>query len=174
MNKIVGFSGEGVDTRGYIDLHTRFGKADRSNQTILVRYLRVDVNMPYNTLLGQLSLNKFEAIVSTPHLAMKFLTKRGGVANIHADQRTARECYTVSLRLTPTTTSTKRDVSQRMIAVTNLDPRVNDEVRMESRDAVKEWQVRTEGQNTYLGGALTTEESETLKKKLADNKDLFA
>jgi len=130
--------------------------------------------MPYNTLLGQLSLNKFEAIVSTPHLAMKFLTKRGGVANIHADQRTARECYTVSLRLTPTTTSTKRDVSQRMIAVTNLDPRVNDEVRMESRDAVKEWQVRTEGQNTYLGGALTTEESETLKKKLADNKDLFA
>jgi len=38
------FSGERVDTRGYVDLHTKFGKTDQRHWTILVRYLIVDVN----------------------------------------------------------------------------------------------------------------------------------
>jgi len=105
---------------------------------------------------------------------MKFLTELGGVATIHADQRTACECYVAGLRLTPTITSAKRDVTQMMVAMIDLDPRINDEVRMEPRDTIEEGQLGAEGQNTQLGRSLTPEESQTLKTRLADNKDLFA
>jgi len=87
--QIVGFSSERVDTKGYIDLHTRFGEPCRGYKTLFVRYVVVDVNTSYNTLLGRPSLNKLGTITSTQHLAMKFLAERGGVATIHADQRTA-------------------------------------------------------------------------------------
>lgn len=96
------------------------------------------------------------------------------MATIHADQRMARECYVASLRLTPTVTSSQRDVNQRMVAITNLDPRISDKAKMELRDSVEEWQLGGEGQNTQLGGCLTWEEAEKIKKMLTDNKDLFA
>ena len=172
--QIVGFSGERVDTRGYIDLYTKFGRVNRGHRTIVIRYLIVDINTSYNALLGRPSLNLPGVIVSTPHLAMKFLTERGEVAIVYADQRTTRECYAISLRLTPTVTSITRDVNQRMVALTDLDPRVNDEIRMEPRDMTKAWQLGVEGQNTQLGEALTKDEKEKLKEKLVDNKDLFA
>jgi len=100
--QIIGFSGERVDTKGYIDLHTRFGEIGQGQKTISVRYVVVDVNTSYNALLGRPSLNKPSVIVSTPHLAMKFPVNRGGVATVNADQRTTRECYVASLRLTLT------------------------------------------------------------------------
>jgi len=50
--QIVGFSRERVDIRSYVDLHTKFGRADLGHRTILVRYLIVDVNTSYNALLG--------------------------------------------------------------------------------------------------------------------------
>jgi len=139
VEQIVGFSGELVDTKGYINLHTRFGEAGRGQKTISVRYVVVDVNTSYNVLLGRLSLNKLGAIVSTPHLAMKFPSDRGSVMMVHADQRTTRECYVASLRLTPTETTVKRDVNQRMIALTDMDPRVNDEFRMKPSNDVTAW-----------------------------------
>ncbi|XP_020220974.1 uncharacterized protein LOC109803701 [Cajanus cajan] len=67
---LVGFSGERVDTRGTIDLYTYFG--DDQLRRIKVRYVVVHANTSYNILLGRPSLNKLRAIVSTPHLAMKF------------------------------------------------------------------------------------------------------
>jgi len=90
----------------------------------------VDVNTSYNALLGRPSLNKLGAIVSTPHLAMKFPSDRGSVATVYADQKTARECYVASLKLKPTETTSKRNVTQRMIVMTDLDPRINDDMRM--------------------------------------------
>jgi len=65
---------------------------------------------------------------------MKFPTERGGAATVHVDQRTTRECYVANLRLMPTVTTVKRDVNQRMVALTDLDRRVNDEIRMEPKD----------------------------------------
>ena len=157
--QIVGFSRERVDMKGYIDLRTKFGDTDRGHRTILVRYLIVDVNTSYNALLGRLSLNKLE---------------REDVATVYGDQRTTRECYVASLRLTPTITSTKRDIGQRMVAMADLDPRMNDEIRMEPKDTVEEWQLGAEGQNTQLGRSLTPKESQTLKTTLVSHKDLFA
>jgi len=48
----------------------------------------------------------------------------------------------------PTIISAKRDMNQRMVVMTDLDLRINDEVRMDPRDTVKDWQLGAEGQNT--------------------------
>jgi len=39
------------------------------------------------------------AIVSTPHLAMKFPSRTGDILMVHIDQKEARECYAESLQL---------------------------------------------------------------------------
>jgi len=172
--QIVGFARERVDTKRYVDLHTRFGEPHRGQKTISVRYIVVDVNISYNALLGQPSLNKLGAIVSTLHLAMKFPSDRGTVATVYADQKTASECYVASLKMKSIETIAKRNVAQRMVAMTDLDPRINDDVRMKPSNDVTEWQLAGEGQNTRLGGAMTESKVKRVTKLLADNRDLFA
>lgn len=71
--QIVGFAGERVDTRGYVDLRTRLGTG-REGDERRVRYLLVEANTSYNVLLERPSLNAFGAIVSTPHLTLKYPT----------------------------------------------------------------------------------------------------
>lgn len=55
----------------------------------------------HNILPGCPLLNALGEIVSTLHLTMKFSSDIETI--VHADQRTARECYMVSLRLCPHT-----------------------------------------------------------------------
>ncbi|XP_020203101.1 uncharacterized protein LOC109788714 [Cajanus cajan] len=106
---LVGFSGERVDTRGTIDLYTYFGE-EQQKRRIKVRYVVMHANTSYNILLGRPSLNKLRAIVSTLHLAMKFPSEEGTVITLHADQKTARECYFASLKVQPTP-KPRRDVN---------------------------------------------------------------
>ena len=98
-DQIVGFSGERVETRGYVDLYTKLGSERTLFRTIKIRYLIVDANTSYNVLLERPSLNALGAIVSTPHLAMKFPSSTGNIVTIHVDQKTARECYVASLKV---------------------------------------------------------------------------
>ena len=98
---VVGFSGERVGTKGYIELYTTFG-LEGARKTLKIRYLVINANTSYNILLGRSSLNKLGAIFSTPHLAMKFPSLSGDILTIHVDQKVARECYAESLRVEPT------------------------------------------------------------------------
>ncbi|XP_017420171.1 uncharacterized protein LOC108330176 [Vigna angularis] len=82
--QIVGFAGERVDTRGYVDLRTRLGTGRHSEEK-RVRYLLVEANTSYNVLLGRPCLNAFGAIVSTPHLSMKYPSDRGTICTVRAD-----------------------------------------------------------------------------------------
>jgi len=100
-DQIIRFSGERVDTRGFIDLYTKFGEPGHQRRVIKVRYLLIDANTSYNILLGRPSLNHLGAIVSTIHLAMKFPSSEGEIITVHGDQKTARECYAASLKLEP-------------------------------------------------------------------------
>ncbi|XP_057721038.1 uncharacterized protein LOC130935349 [Arachis stenosperma] len=52
----------------------------------------------YNALIGRATLNRLGAVVSTPHLCMKFPTT-AGVAMVREDQKLARKCYNESLNL---------------------------------------------------------------------------
>jgi len=97
---IMGFSGERVNTKGYIDLFTKFG-AGRTTRTVKIRYLIVDAHTSYNIFLGRPSLNMLGAVISTYHLAIKFLSISGDIVTVHVDQPTARKCYADSLRERP-------------------------------------------------------------------------
>jgi len=79
---VVDFSGERVGTKSYIQLYTTFG-LEEASKTLRIRYLVIDANTSYNILLGRSSLNKLGAIVSTPHLAMKFPSLSGDILTIH-------------------------------------------------------------------------------------------
>jgi len=50
-DQVVGFSGERVGTKGYIELYTTFGE-EKNCKTIKIRYLVIDANASYNILLG--------------------------------------------------------------------------------------------------------------------------
>ena len=99
-DSVVGFSGERVGTKGYTELYTTFSEG-KNTRTIKIRYLVIDANTSYNILLGRPSINRLMAIVSTPHLAMKFLSRTRDILTVHVDQKEARECYAESLRVEP-------------------------------------------------------------------------
>ncbi|RDX58632.1 hypothetical protein CR513_62030, partial [Mucuna pruriens] len=85
---------------GYNDLITTFGDP-RALHTISIHYLVVEIDTSYNVLIGHAALNTLGAIVSTPHLVMKFLSSNGKVVTIKADQKMARQCYVDSLKMGP-------------------------------------------------------------------------
>ena len=93
---LVGFSGEQVEVRGFVDLRTTFFD-DLAAKTIVIRYIVVNAPSSYNLLLGRPSLNKLGAVVSTVHMKMKFPAE-GRVVTMKVDQEVARKCYENSLR----------------------------------------------------------------------------
>ncbi|XP_068473732.1 uncharacterized protein [Phaseolus vulgaris] len=192
--QIVGFSGERVDTKGYIDLYTTFGEEDGLHKTINVRYLLVNAQTSYNILLGRPSINRLKAIVSTPHLAMKFPSANNDIATIHVDQKTARECYVASLKSEPTrrlyTTNTDDRVPQKrgrsptrrsgrhmsrrqMIALVDLDPRMDDP-RMEAGEDLHPFPLRDDRHTTHIGTSLKPDDRMDIGTTLVKNSDLFA
>jgi len=89
-----------VNTKGYVDLFTKF-ETGSITRTVKIRYLIVDAHTSYNTLLGRPLLNMLGAVISTYHLAIKFLSTSGDIVTVHVDQPTTHKCYIDSLRERP-------------------------------------------------------------------------
>jgi len=190
--QIVGFWGERVDTRGFIDLYTTFGD-DYLSKTINIRYLLVNANTSYNILLGRPSINRLKAIVSTPHLAMKFPSVNGDIATVHVDQKIARECYVASLKVESTrrlyTTSTDRSPERRgrsperrsrgrgsrrhLVVLVDLDPQLDDP-QMEAGEDLQPIFLRDKDRKGNMGTSLKPNDREAIGKTLTKNADLFA
>jgi len=100
--QIVSFSGEWVDTQGYLDLCTRIDSR-RDGREVRVQYLLVEAHISHNVLIRRSCVNAFGAIISTLHLIMKFPSDRGTICRIHIDQQIARECYAIELKVVPYT-----------------------------------------------------------------------
>ncbi|WVY89245.1 hypothetical protein V8G54_034759 [Vigna mungo] len=167
--QIVGFAGQRVDTGGYIDLKTRLGTGDQSRE-IRVRFLLVEANASYNALLGRPCLNAFGAIVSTPHLAMKFPSGKGEICTVRADQKTARQCYTASLKAA----TYKRESRPETILV-DLDPRTNTDDRIQPQGEIKSIVLgKNKEQVTNIGADLTPANEGDLTALLRTNNNLFA
>ncbi|XP_068461731.1 uncharacterized protein [Phaseolus vulgaris] len=168
-DQIIGFSGERVNTKGYIDLMTTFGRGNKTKK-IKIRYLVVDATTSYNVLLGRSSLNKLGAIVSTPHLAMKFPTEKCEITTVYVNQKDARECYAAGLKMN---LRANHD-TERMVAMADLDPRINDE-RIEPKEETTVVVLgQDEKQCTYVSGSLPKELLSKFITVLRNNKDLFA
>nr|KYP45457.1 Transposon Ty3-I Gag-Pol polyprotein [Cajanus cajan] len=103
------------------------------------------------------------------------------VITLHADQKTAHECYFVSLKVQPTP-KTRRDVNvigdvgqQKPIEDLELDPRMEDEHRVEPIETTISFQLgRNEEQVTYLSSQLSEAEARDIKQVLLKYSDLFA
>ncbi|XP_022852169.1 uncharacterized protein LOC111373818 [Olea europaea var. sylvestris] len=91
-----GFGGRVIIPEGIVELPLTLGSGN--TQMIEITPFQV-VNTPvaYNIILGRPLLNKIQAIVSTFHLAMKFLTDHG-IGVVRGDQTAARQCYVTSIR----------------------------------------------------------------------------
>jgi len=84
MGVLVGFSGDPVQVRGYLEARMKFGE-ERNAKTITIRNMVVNTPSSYNILLGRPAINKLGTIVSSVHLKMKYPTKEGGVRVIKVD-----------------------------------------------------------------------------------------
>jgi len=52
-------------------------------------------------LIGRQTLNQLGAVVSTPHMAMKFPTLNGTLITVKVDPNEAKQCYMQSLKINP-------------------------------------------------------------------------
>ena len=86
VGPLLGFAGERVETRDYVDLMTTFDQGQLS-RSFIIRYLLVDANRSYFALIGRKTLNELGAIVSTPHLKMKFPTLTEETVTVKANQK---------------------------------------------------------------------------------------
>ncbi|XP_043699855.1 uncharacterized protein LOC122650512 [Telopea speciosissima] len=91
-----GFSGSQVKVSGSIDLPLTAGSEDLQS-TVMITFLVVDVPSSYNAILGRIGLNALHAIISMPHLKMKFLVK-DGISECKGNQLASRKCCATSLR----------------------------------------------------------------------------
>ena len=167
-----------MDTRGYIDLYTKFGDTRTQTKTIKVLYLLVEANTSYNVLLGRPSLNTLSVIVSTPHLAMKFPSPTGDIITVHVDQKTTRECYAASLRVEcmrpPSARVRSKEVRRdHIVAVTDLDPRV-EEMRVEPQEEMRVVSLVGEHKTTRIGTSLGNKDTDCIVEMLRNNVDTFA
>ncbi|XP_014491680.1 uncharacterized protein LOC106754195 [Vigna radiata var. radiata] len=123
--QIVGFAGERVDTRGYLDLRTRLGSDDDDRRTI---------------------------------------------CTVRTDQKTARQCYVVGLKVTP-----YKSENRTKAILIDLDPRTNTGERIQPQGEIKPFIVgKNEQQTTSIGDNLQPFEENALKELLKGNNDLFA
>ena len=69
------------------------------SRILTIRYLLVDIDTLHFALIGRKPLNEFGAIVSMPHLKIKFPSLTGEMVTIKADQKQAQKCYAESLKV---------------------------------------------------------------------------
>ncbi|VFQ93487.1 unnamed protein product [Cuscuta campestris] len=86
-----GFTGDTVEAEGSIVLPVKLGSGEKTVWKKM-RFIVVDIKCVHNAILGRPGINRVEAVISMPHLCMKFHTP-GGVGEVKGDQRNARECY---------------------------------------------------------------------------------
>lgn len=166
--QLVGFVGERVDARGYLDLRMWLGTG-RESEEKKVRFLLMEASTSYNILLRRPCLNSFRAIVSTPHLTLKYPTSQGTICTVRADQKTARECYVVSLKMYPRETRKRTNRSE--VAMADFDPRTNMDDWLETLSVI----IGNEAtQSTSKARGLESETEKQLRAALWRNRYLFA
>jgi len=171
--QIVRFLGEKVYTKGYVDLHTKFGENEKQ-KTIKIWYQIVDAKTLYNALLGRPPLNRPGAIVSTLHLTIKFPVEDGWcVARVKTHHKIAIECYVTSMRILSRYTRLKRDVNS-IAAKGDFYSRPNDESCVKPKDEIVHLLLGKSRQNTRINTSLGEADKQRIMEVLTTNKDLFA
>jgi hypothetical protein len=91
---LYGFTGEPADTLGATDLSVTIGP-----ETHNVRFAVVRARSAYNAILGRGFLSRLEAVPSTAHSALKFISHGGKLVVIRGDQAAAVQCVHLESQL---------------------------------------------------------------------------
>ena len=137
----MGFFEEEVNVLRVIELRTTFG-IEPNIKKINALYLVVDSRAPYHMILRRPSLNTLEAVVSTPHLALKFPISAIEIGVVQADQKESRQCYHDSLRK-----NGKETVYRRMQEVHMVETNQNKNINIRDLDPREEGRARPEPDN---------------------------
>ncbi|KAK8957690.1 hypothetical protein KSP39_PZI001086 [Platanthera zijinensis] len=84
---LYGFSGERKEVKGSVTLSINLGGAIKP-----IQFIVVDAPSFYHAIFGRPLLNKYQAVVSTYHLAIKFYAD-GRLCRVRSNPRHVRECY---------------------------------------------------------------------------------
>jgi hypothetical protein len=93
---LIGFTGDTISPRGYVKMKVTLSRRGGS-RLVEVKFLVVDCPSAYNAILGRLTLNALGAMVSTLHMAMKFLSDRDDIVMIRGKGLESHLYYLESL-----------------------------------------------------------------------------
>jgi len=79
---LVTFRGDRITLRGYLETKLTL-EGEGSATTVPKKFLVVDYLQAYNVILGHPTLNAIGAVVSTRHLAIKFVGDKGKVVMVY-------------------------------------------------------------------------------------------
>jgi hypothetical protein len=162
---LCGFRGRQLVTLGKITMPITFGYV-HNTRTEQVVFDIVDMDYPYNAIIGQGTLNAFEAILHPAYICMKIPSDQGPIA-VHGSQEVAR-------RAEGNWTDSK--------AIHNIDEAEAHQQYKHKRDkATSADQPKPmlscediAEQKVLLGSQFSDEQERTLLKFLFNNKDVFA
>jgi hypothetical protein len=162
---LCGFGGQHIVALGKITMSVTFGYV-HNTRTEQVVFDIIDMEYPYNTIIGRGTLNAFEAILHPAYLCMKKPSEQGSIA-IHGSQEAAR-------RAEGSWTDSK--------AIHNIDGAEacqkykHKREKAASADQPKPMLLYEDiaDQRVLLGSQLSDEHEKTLIRFLFNNKDVFA
>jgi hypothetical protein len=165
IHPLCGFRGRQIVALGKITISVTFGYV-HNTRTEQVVFDIVDMEYPYNAIIGQGTLNAFEAILHPAYLCMKIPSEQGPIA-VHGSQEAAK-------RAEGNWTDSK--------AIHNID----------GAEACQQYKYKIEKaasadqpkpmllcediaeQRVLLGSQLSDDQEKTLLRFLFNNKDVFA
>jgi hypothetical protein len=162
---LCGFGGRQIVALGKITMPITFGYVNKT-RTEQVVFDIVDMEYPYNAIIGRGTLNAFEAILHPAYLYMKIRSDQGPIV-VHGSQEAAR-------RAKGSWTDSK--------AIHNIDEaKAHQQYKYKREKAALADQPKPmllcediAEQKVILGSQLSNEQEKTLLRFLFNNKDVFA
>ncbi|GKV34408.1 hypothetical protein SLEP1_g42783 [Rubroshorea leprosula] len=179
---IYGFDNQPVLVEGVITLPIYVGSEPRFRMAS-VSFLVVKMESAFNAILGRATLCELKAVISQPHLCMKFPTPQG-VGVLKGNQRMARACYQdtfkkVEFAVAPRGSESSRPTQpgQQTMSISDIEHRPEGvEQKAEPVEPVETVPLNPDvpERTVKIGTKLTEAERAELLEFLRVNQDVFA
>ncbi|GKV48032.1 hypothetical protein SLEP1_g54871 [Rubroshorea leprosula] len=179
---IYGFNNQPVPVEGVITLPIYVGSEPRFRMASIT-FLVVKMESAFNAILGRATLCKLKAVISQPHLCMKFPTPQG-VGVLKGNQKMARACYQdtfkkVELTVAPRGSENSKPTQpgQQTMSISDIEHRPEGvEQKAEPVEPVETVPLNPDvtERTVKIGTKLTKEERAELLEFLRVNQDVFA